>query len=148
MLDLASLARSPARANEVMDTVLGAIALQVLVINLRLRDLYLPPDWQHEPCSRDEALRYTISPISAVGAGCLMDRYEFRRLFEMECLKRVIIKVEHGFFSHTPRSVCVMGGLAELLRAGFEAAPGVADAAVQHISARGISITMVSIARR
>lgn len=130
ILNLASLARTPARANEVMDTILSARALQALVVNLRLQDLYLPPDWQHPPRSREEALQYTNNPAKSADAPFLMDQYELHRLFTMKHLKRVILKVEHGFFQQTPRSVCILGDLADLLRDGFRASQGVLDASV------------------
>jgi hypothetical protein len=44
MLNLAIIARTPGRATEIMDTILQATNLQVLVLNLTLADLYLPPD--------------------------------------------------------------------------------------------------------
>ncbi|KAF2822843.1 hypothetical protein CC86DRAFT_396432 [Ophiobolus disseminans] len=134
LLNLASLARSPARANEVMDTIIGARALQVLVINFRLQDLYLPPDWRHPPCSREEALEYTNNPAKTAGAKYLMEQYEFHRLFAMKHLKRIIIKVEHGFFQQTPRSNCILGDLADVIRDGFRAASGVIDASVQQLT--------------
>jgi hypothetical protein len=148
MLNLASLARSPARANEMMDTILSARALQVLVVDFRLQDLYLPPDWQHSPRSSEEALHYTNNPAKSVDAHFLMDQYELHRLFTMKHLRRVIFQVEHGFFQHTPRSICVLGDLADMLRDGFRATQGVVDASVQQLDTREMTVMIVSTTRR
>lgn len=148
MLSLASLARSPARANEVMDTILSARALQVLVLNFRLEDLYLPPDWPKPPTSREEALNYRYNPAKcAVDARFFIDQYELDRLFTMRHLKRVIFKVEHGFFEHTPRSNCTLADLGDLLGDGFRVTQGVTGSSVQHLTIRQMTVLIVSIKR-
>lgn len=73
MLNLATIARTPGRATEVMDAILQATSLQVLVLNLTLQDLYLPPNWPPPPTSRQDALFMQRNPPRAVSANYLMN---------------------------------------------------------------------------
>jgi hypothetical protein len=71
-----------------------------------------------------------------------MREYQFDRLFEMEHLKRLIIKVEHGFFEHNPRSVQVLGDLKEYLMEGMKDMYGVEGVTCQDVDVfrPGISV--------
>jgi hypothetical protein len=142
ILNLAEVARTPGRTTEMMDTIHQAINLQVLVLNFRLQDFYLPPDWPETPTSKEEARILQNNPPKTVDARYLMREYQFDRLFEMEHLKRLIIKVEHGFFEHNPRSVQVLGDLKEYLMEGMRDMTGVEKVTCQDVDVfrPGISV--------
>jgi hypothetical protein len=150
ILNLATVARSPGRATEVMDTILQARSLQVLVLNFHLQDFYLPPDWPASPDSRDEALVLQQNPPKAVDARYLMIEYQFARLFSMQRLERLIIKIEHGYFEHTPRSIAVLGDLREVLMEGLkESSEDVKDVTCQEVDVRrpGMSVFILAVDR-
>jgi hypothetical protein len=150
MLNLATIARTPSRATEVVDTILQAINLQVLVLNLTLADFYLPPDWSSPPSSRQEALILQRNPPRTVSANSLMNEFQFRRLFSLRHIKRLMIKLEHGPFGHNPRSIGVLGDLREELMAGFWASSvTVRGVTCQEIDIRrpGMSVFIIVITR-
>jgi hypothetical protein len=124
MLNLAEVARTPGRATEVMDTILQATNLQVLVLNFRLQDFYLPPDWPSAPTSKEEARILQNNPPKTVDARYLIREYQFDRLFTMAHLKRLIIKIDHGFFEHNPCSIQVLGDLKQFLMEGMSGDEG------------------------
>jgi hypothetical protein len=119
MLNLVEVARTPGRATEVMDTIVQATNLQVLVLNFRLQDFYLPPDWPSAPTSEEEARILQNNPPKTVDARYLMREYQFNRLFTMAHLKRLIIKIDHGFFEYNPSSIQVLGDLKQFLMKGM-----------------------------
>jgi hypothetical protein len=142
ILNLAEVARTPSRATEMMDTIHQAVNLQVLVLNFRLQDFYLPPDWPETPTSKEEACILQNNPPKTVDARYFMREYQFDQLFEMEHLKRLIIKVEHGFFEHDPRSVQVLGDLKEYLMERMKYMDGVEGVTCQDVDVfrPGISV--------
>jgi hypothetical protein len=149
ILNLATVARTPGRAKEVMDTILQATNLQGLVIN-RLQDFYLPPDWPASPDSRQEAMALQQNPAKAVDARYIMNEYQLDHLFTMPSLRRIIIKIEHGYFAHTPRSIAVLGDLKDLLMGVFkESSKGVRDVTCQEVDVRrlGMSVFILAVDR-
>jgi hypothetical protein len=150
ILNLATVSRTPGRATEVMDTILQASSLQVLVLNFRLQDFYLPPDWPASPESREEALVLQQNPPKAVDVRYLMTEYQFDRLFAIQHLKRLIIKIEHGYFEHTPRSIAVLGDLKEVLMEGLkESSEKVKDVTCREVDVRrpGMSVFILAADR-
>ncbi|KAH5342727.1 hypothetical protein HBI49_230390 [Parastagonospora nodorum] len=127
MLNFASVARTPGRATEVMDTILQATKLKVLVLSFALSDFFVPPDWPHPPTTRDEAMELQRNPPKTVDAEYMIREYQFDRLFGISELERLVVKVEHGFFEQTPRSVGVLGDLREALMRGLREGEGVTE---------------------
>jgi hypothetical protein len=119
MLNLAEVARTPGRATGVMDAILQASNLQVLVLNFRFQDFYLPPDWPAAPTSKEEARALQNNPPKTVDARYLMREYQFDRLLTMSHLNRLNIKIDHGFFEHNPRSIQTLGDLKQFLIEGM-----------------------------
>jgi hypothetical protein len=150
LLDVASLARTPGRANEVMDTILHAPNLKVVVLNFKLCDFYLPPDWPFLPESRAEAVALQSNPPRVVDAEYLMTEYQFARLFGLRELRRLIVKIEHGFFEHTPRSIGVVADLKATLMAGLGREAGVSEVSCQVVDIRrpGISVFILRVERQ
>jgi hypothetical protein len=149
MLNLASIARTPGRATEVVDTILQATNLQILVLSLRLQDLYLPPDWPTPPTNREEALAIQRNPPKSVDAEYLMRQYQFPRLFSMKHMNRLIINIEHGFFEHTPQSIAVLGDLRMALMAGLWTGERISGVTCQEVDVRrpGMSIFILAVTR-
>ncbi|KAH6526426.1 hypothetical protein HBI07_195680 [Parastagonospora nodorum] len=127
MLNFASVARTPGRATEVMDTILQATKLKVLVLSFALSDFFVPPDWPHPPTTRNEAMELQRNPPKTVDAEYMIREYQFDRLFGISELERLVVKVEHGFFEQTPRSVGVLGDLREALMRGLGEGGGVTE---------------------
>jgi hypothetical protein len=132
-----------------MDTITQSTHLQVLVVGFTLQDFYLPPDWPTMPRSRDEARAYMVNPARSVTAEYLMNEYQFARLFWMNHLKRVILKIEHGYFEITPWSNAVLGDLKDALVQGFGARQGVVNVTCDEVDVKrpGMSVLIVSISR-
>lgn len=121
LVNLGSLTSSPGCGTEVMDKITYASHLQVLVLGFALQDFYLLPDWPTMPRSSDEAGAYMASLARSVTAEFFMTEYQFGRLFWMDHLKRVILKIDHGYFEITPCSNAVLGDLKEAPVQGFGA---------------------------
>jgi hypothetical protein len=149
ILNLADVARTPGRATELMDTILQASNLQVFVINFRLQDFYLPPDWLVTPTSREEARDFQNNPPRSVDAQYLMTEYQFGRLFTMNHLKRLIIKIDHGFFEHNPRSIAVLGDLKDALMAGLRTGENAKEVTCTEVDVRrpGMSVFILAVDR-
>jgi hypothetical protein len=150
LLDLASISRTPGRAKETMDTILQAVNLQVLILNFKLQDFYLPPEWPFPPQSHAEALAFQNSPLRSVDAAYLMTEYQFDRLFELQNLKKLVVKIEHGYFEHTPRSVGTLADLRMALMEGLQSsAPNIKEVLCQEVDVRspGISVFILSVER-
>ncbi|KAI8938150.1 hypothetical protein NX059_005816 [Plenodomus lindquistii] len=125
LFKLSSFSSSPARAAETMDTINSAYNLDTLIIGLSLADLYLPPDWPAPPSTTDDATNYMRNPVRKTSAEDLIGACMLYKLYGMSNLSRVIIKVEHGLFNHTPASISWLHELVERMMAGFEAVDGV-----------------------
>jgi hypothetical protein len=150
LLDLASISRTPGRANETMDTILQATNLQVLALNFKLQDLYLPPEWPFPPKSRAEALVLQRNPPRTVDAAYVMTEYQLARLFELQHLKKLVVKIEHGLFEHTPRSFGTMVDLKMALMEGLQSsAPNIREVRCQEVDIKtpGISVMILSVER-
>lgn len=141
MLNFASVARTPGRATEVMDTILQASKLKVLVLSFALSDFYLPPDWPQPPTSREEARELQRNPPKTVDARYIIREYQFDRLFGISGLERLVVKVEHGFFEHTPRLIGVLGDLRVALVRGLRESKGVTEVQVVEVDVRGPGIS-------
>lgn len=120
ILDIASIARSPGRAREVIDTTLQARNLEVLVINFKLQGLWCPPDLAASALrtTTEEARAMQANLPKTVGAEYLMRKWNLEHLFEM-VLKRWIMRVDHGVSEHTPRSIGVLNDLKRMIMEGL-----------------------------
>lgn len=149
MLNFAILARTPGRATEVMDMILQATKLKVLVLSFALRDFYLPSDWPHPPTTRDEAQELQRNPPKSVDAEYLTREYQFDRLFEIKALKRLVVRDEHGFFEHMPRSAGVLGDLREVLVRGLREGERVTEVQTVEVDIRssGIGVFILRVKR-
>jgi hypothetical protein len=152
ILDMASIGRSPGRAREVVDTIIQARNLEVLVVNFKLQDLWCPPDWpkSENPKNTKEARAMQANPPRTADAAYLMREYQFEHLFGIEYLKRMILKVEHGVFEYTPRSVVVLDDLKNDLMNGLKNGhKNIKDVTCKEVDGRrpGIMVFIISVER-
>jgi hypothetical protein len=79
-----------------------------------------------------------------------MNEYQFRRPFSLWHIRRLIIKLEHGPFKHTPQSIGVLGDLRKALAAGLRtSAVYVGSVTCQELDIRrlGMSVFILAVNR-
>ena len=145
LLDMVDITRSPGRASEVMDMVTRASALQVIVLNFKLQDLYLPPGWPDLPRCSEEAAAYTRNPVRIANARYLLNECMVYRLLNLSKLQRVVFIIHHGHFAHTPHSIGILSDLGDLLKGAFENVPGVPSVYREDMEIRGPNMSVVAL---